>query len=138
MRWTSVLLLLSLAVAACSAADAKPAREGKRVLVLLDNAATKETHSVFFGLLEGEFTENEWMDENEERRAAIPLRHGAPDWVWEVSCVGVVCCAGTGCAEGWRGASGSEQGTPRSLDLFLTQPPVVRVPLHAPVAQCDK
>jgi len=48
------LLLAALAVlgAVALAAATSPARDGQRVLVLLDTPATKETHSVFFGALE--------------------------------------------------------------------------------------
>lgn len=52
MARVSVLVALLVAVAVAVATN--PARDGQRVLVLLDTPATKETHSVFFGALEGE------------------------------------------------------------------------------------
>lgn len=45
---------LVLGVVALAAATS-PARDGQRVLVLLDTPATKETHSVFFSALESEY-----------------------------------------------------------------------------------
>merc|ERR1712142_1210930 len=47
MRTASALLCLSLlAISGCQAAQ--PATRGKRVLILLDNLAIKETHSIYF------------------------------------------------------------------------------------------
>jgi hypothetical protein len=46
---------LVLGVVALAAATS-PARDGQRVLVLLDTPATKETHSVFFSALESEYS----------------------------------------------------------------------------------